>query len=237
MAFKYSFILLALCIGYCSAQAGLIPIDAPFNADTFCKQISRDGNYPFPNDCSKFASCTGDIATFQSCSADLFYNPASDNCVFQKDVECLHRIAENVCYKAKDSGFGHFTIPRSGTLRQLTLQHKSGFVSCDASNSAAESFWGCGLGFRSVQMATVVTRQNNTLLFPFFALGTDGYYGLARTDFRSRTLTLYNFDGEIQITKGEKIRIWHGEDLVNQGEEGNNSGEHCVDVWAVLKRE
>ena len=85
-------------------------------------------------------------------------------------------------------------------------------------------------------MGTVVTRQNNNLLFPFFRLGTDGYYGLARTDFRSATLTLYNFDKEIQIRKGEVIRIWHGEDLVNQGEEENNGGEHCVDVWAVLER-
>ena len=81
---------------------------------------------------------------------------------------------------------------------------------------------------------TVVTREDNSVLFPFFKLDGDGYYGLARTDTFSRQLTLYNFDNDIQVQKGEQIRLWHSEDLFKKNEQ-NNGGEHCVRVWAVIK--
>lgn len=57
-----------------------------------------------------------------------------------------------MCYGAKDNSFGKFIMQRGGSLYQLTLEHVSGYVSCDVTNVKAKSNWGCGIGFKSVQM-------------------------------------------------------------------------------------
>ena len=218
------------------AQAGLerLLLENAFNSDTFC-QNRIDGNYVVPRVCNQFAQCTGKgRLDIQNCPSSLFYDPSKDACDFANKVQCLEYQGD-VCYGAKDSSFGRFKLRRSGKLYQLTLEHKSGFVSCDATNPRANSNWGCGVGFRSVQMGTVVTRRNDSVVFPFFALQDDGYYFLARTDTFSRTLTLLNFTRDISVSASEELRVWHSEDLVNKdNEEVNNGGKHCVRVWAVI---
>lgn len=217
------------------AQAGLeqLPLENAFNQTTFC-QSRNDGNHVIPRVCNQFAQCSGDVTFIQNCPSSLFYDVSENQCDYANQIRCLEYQGD-VCYGAKDSSFGTFTLSRSGKLYQLTLEHQSGFVSCDASNPNANSNWGCGVGFESVKMGTVVTRSDNSLVYPFFALDTNGYYFLARTDTFSRTLTLYNFNGEVSVSTTEVFRIWHGEDLINNNnDEANNGGTHCVRVWAVI---
>ena len=204
-----------------------------FDETTFCLN-NADGNYAIPRVCNKFAQCTGSSISFQTCPSSLFYDASNDQCNYANEIRCLE-YQEDVCYGAKHNSFGTFQLKRSGKLYQLTLEHKSGFVSCDVANPSANSKWGCGIGPNSARMGTVVTRSDDSLVYPFFALDADGYYGLARTDAFSRTLTLFNFNGEISVSTTEVFRIWHGEDLINNNNaELNNGGTHCVRVWAVI---
>ena len=205
-----------------------------YNAKTFCRRNLGDGNYQFPQECSKFVTRSNEKPHVTECPDNLQFNPTKNYCDYPLNVRCLE-LQGSVCYGAKGDSFGIFTIKRGGALRQLTLEHKSGYVSCDVNNPNAKSNWGCGVGFLSVRMGTVVTRRNNSLLFPFFKLSEKGYYGLARTDTFSRLLTLYNFDKSIRVWKGETIRLWHGEDLVKKNQQ-DNGGKHCVNAWAIIEQ-
>lgn len=204
-----------------------------YDAATFCATRSN-GNFAFPQRCTKYVTCSNGSPHVTTCPGNLHYNPSTDACVYPLSFRCLE-FQGTVCYGAKDNAFGTFKMQREGKLRQLTLEHESGFVSCDTAIPAANSNWGCGIGFLSVRMGTVVTRASNALLFPFFELDNTGYYGLARTDAFSRTLTLYNFDKEIKVWNQETMRIWHGEDLVKMNEQ-NNGGTHCVNVYAIIEQ-
>ena len=210
-----------------------ITLSEKYNATTFCTTKS-DGNYAFPQRCTKYVTCSNGAPFVITCPGNLHYNPSTNQCDYPLTFRCLE-FQGTVCYGAKNNAFDTFEMTRGGKLRQLTLEHKSGFVSCDIANPSAKSNWGCGVGVLSVRMGTVVTRSNNAVLFPFFALDNNGYYGLARTDTFSRTLTLYNFDKEIEVWNQETMRVWHSEDLVKNNEQ-NNGGTHCVNVYAIFEQ-
>lgn len=215
-----------------SDYASVLYIYIEFKLEEFCTNRA-DGNYQHPIKCTYFISCSGNRVFERPCLPgfpSLFYNLQLDQCDYPSNVQCLELQGE-ACYGAKDSSFGTITMLRGGTLRQLSLEHSSGFVSCNITNPKANSNWGCGIGFLSVKMGTVVTYTNDTVVFTDFKLDKEGYYFLARTDTFSRALTLFDFDEKIQVEQGQQLRIWHGEDLVNKNEE-NNGGQHCVRVWA-----
>ncbi|XP_078585736.1 uncharacterized protein LOC144867557 [Branchiostoma floridae x Branchiostoma japonicum] len=58
------------------------------SGDGFSCEGMEDGNYPDPEDCSKFYTCSNGKPTHMSCPADLYYNEKTDQCDYLQNVNC-----------------------------------------------------------------------------------------------------------------------------------------------------
>jgi len=140
-----------------------------------------------------------------------------------------------VCFGARNDQFGRFHVPSSGKLGAIKLVHRYGYMSCDTRNISYWSYWGCGdnpWDDIKVLVDVVITTSANHILLPptqFITLGTKwskipGYNSL------SPELVMSVFFNPHWVTSGEELRLWYGEDLVNQSE-GDNGGTSCCDVY------
>ena len=139
-----------------------------------------------------------------------------------------------VCFEAKTNQFGRFYAPSSGKLAAIKLVHRYGYVSCHTGSTSHWSYWGCGAEpcLRG-QVNVVITTSANHVLLPsskFITTGTKrskipGHNSL------SPELVLSVFSQPHGVTAGQELRLWYGEDLVNQSE-GDNGGRACCDVYA-----
>ena len=138
-----------------------------------------------------------------------------------------------VCFGARNNHFGRFYTPSGGRLAAVKLVHLFGYVSCHTASSTNWSFWGCG--FLSGYVNMVITTSGNRILLPPNQFMQNRY----KAGKWSRIHGYGPFSPQLIMTrfypfwvrKGEELRVWYGEDLMNWTE-GDNGGAVCCDVYA-----
>ncbi|XP_066920978.1 uncharacterized protein [Clytia hemisphaerica] len=238
---KYGILFCLLYLGYNNAQLPE-PQFKRYNRNTICEDrgiYETDTPLAMPDSCNEFVKCAHGKTFIFQCPLNLKYVESKGWCDYPSSnnpAGCLEYQGET-CYGTKEDNYGKFNMKRAGKIQQITLVHKSGYVTCDKSKPEYKSDWGCFItdSVLSTYVGTVVTRQDNSILFPFFKLRDDGYYFINhRNGQKFYRMTLYKVLPKTQIVvrKDEEIRIWWGQDLLNINED-KSAGRHCVEVYAV----
>lgn len=114
-----------------------------------------------------------------------------------------------------------------GAILTMKLQYISGFVTCNNRTLPYGSHWACGKGS---SIATIITSAAKKVVFP------EDYkeeaYSLAGYHANSSELVFPPLSLPLKVTNGEEYQIWYNEDFVD-GEEFNNDGQTCVNVYAL----
>ena len=138
-----------------------------------------------------------------------------------------------VCFEARNNQFGTFYVPSSGNLAAIKLVHRYGNVSCHTGSTSNWSYWGCGADppLRG-QVNVVITASANYVLFPpdRFNASDTKWYKIPGYNSLSPELVLSRFSHPYWVDSSQELRLWYGEDLVNQSEE-DNDGRACCDVY------
>ena len=137
--------------------------------------------------------------------------------------------AENICYKAKDSGFGVINLKQEGLIRGIKLEHVSGKLTSDIFHSYRANLSGCNSRTKSNEavLSTVITDADNQVAFP--ANSNSSKVAV------SHVLVFTNFVYPNYFDKGQELRIWYNSDLLDFTE-FYNGGIHCVNVYATIQR-
>lgn len=135
---------------------------------------------------------------------------------------------KNVCFGAKDSKFGSFTIKKKGIITTVKLVHRSGKISCYGGSGGLSNF-GCNQN----RIETLITGDNNQIMFPE-KVGGRGEYVLPGYTDNSHEIVLDNPNNNAYVSIGQHLRIWYGEDYKKRGE-GDNQGRSCVDVYVIIR--
>ena len=137
--------------------------------------------------------------------------------------------AENICYKAKDSGFGVINLKQEGLIRGIKLEHVSGKLTCDIFHSYRANLSGCNSRTKSNEavLSTVITDADNQVVFPANSNSSKAAV--------SHVLVFTNFVYPNYFDKGQELRIWYNSDLLDFTE-FYNGGIHCVNVYATIQR-
>ena len=142
-----------------------------------------------------------------------------------------------VCFGAKGDQFGKFFVPTGGRLASIKLVHFYGYVTCDKRDKRFWSYWGCSTYLRALQdkVNVVITNSSNHILLPSsqFMYESDKWSILQGYNSFSPEIVLSVFSNPLAVVKGQELRLWFGEDLVNRSE-GDNDGKSCCDVYARL---
>ena len=140
-----------------------------------------------------------------------------------------------VCFGAKGNTNGWFTALTSGNLVAVKLVHLFGYVSCHVNDGTFWSFWGCGEnhGLKAL-VDTVITDDHNNILMPPTELvknhGLVKWSKIPGYNSQSPEIVLSRFS-PTSVGRGQRLRLWYGEDLANLSE-GDNGGKVCCKVYA-----
>lgn len=132
-----------------------------------------------------------------------------------------------VCFGAKNDAFGNFNVTSHGTILTMRLVYISGFVTCNSRTVPYGSHWACKKGSN---IATIVTSAAKNVIFPEDYKNKS--YSLVGYHANSSELVFPPRSKPLKVTNGEEYQIWYNEDFVN-GEEFNNDGQTCVNVYAL----
>ncbi|KAM7440898.1 hypothetical protein ABFA07_010001 [Porites harrisoni] len=141
-----------------------------------------------------------------------------------------------VCFGARNDSYGTFHITESGLINTFKLVHINGSVLC--SEDVLPSYWGCNhTNYGNTTLLTVITFQNRTALWlADYKMGEPRKckysYGIKGTGVNATELVFNELPSPISAFVGQEFQIWFGQDLANCTEY-NNSGQTCVDVYAL----
>ncbi|XP_068713822.1 uncharacterized protein [Montipora foliosa] len=142
-----------------------------------------------------------------------------------------------VCFGAKGDQFGKFFVSASGRLASIKLVHFYGYVTCAKGDKRFWSYWGCSIYYGSLKekVNIVITNSANHILLPSsqFMDGSNKWSSLQGYNSFSPEIVLSVFSNPSVVVKGQELRLWYGEDLMNSAE-GDNDGKSCCDVYARL---
>jgi len=140
-----------------------------------------------------------------------------------------------VCFGARDNQFGKFLVPTGGKLASIKLDHLYGFVTCQKSVANYWSYWGCSTYHGSLKdhIDVAITTSANRILLPSskFITSSTKWSRIPGYNSFSPQLVMSAFSNPPSVTKGQQLRLWYGEDLVNKSE-SDNDGKACCDVYA-----
>lgn len=132
-----------------------------------------------------------------------------------------------VCYGAKGDSYGSFTYGKNIFVSAFKLVYLSGYVSCDGSR---KSNWCCDPN--KSNLCTVITDGHNNVIAPNPKPSNIRSYTILGYTSSSPDLVFCR-DTTLCVFSTTEIRLWYAEDLLNTSE-GDNSGETCADVYALL---
>ncbi|XP_028402253.1 uncharacterized protein LOC114525227 [Dendronephthya gigantea] len=138
----------------------------------------------------------------------------------------------HACVGTRDNSFHELTYNGpSSFVGAVKLVHTSGYVS----NSAAKkgSYWG---GNTVTALAMLITDDLNRIVYPSTRVTTvssNGWYKLPRYTGVSPNLVFSDTGAPQYFEKGNKIRIWYGEDW-SGFTESDNHGKACMRVYFHL---
>ena len=143
-----------------------------------------------------------------------------------------------VCFGAKDSTYGGFKIPSSGSIINFKLTYLSGSVNCYAPNPGYKSNWGCKYPSISTHpMGTHITDSNRNHVLPkdeYLNGGPGcGYYKFPWATPDSPELIFDDFAVPMSVISDQEFQLWFGEDLVNCGESDNGLKKTCAEVYGL----
>jgi len=153
------------------------------------------------------------------------------------DTEVL--AGSNVCFSAA-SGFGAFTVPRSGVVTAVRLAYKYGGTTCEVNSPISN--WGCTTRFGANSMQVAVVTPQNQLVLP--ATGTSGFFGFQAVAgiIVAYDLAPYNYNSPEIVLNGPATPMAAGTALglahleaVAQQWTGDNSGTTCADVYLTYQ--
>merc|ERR1711962_277866 len=116
--------------------------------------------------------------------------------------------ASNVCFGARNSGFGKFTLKNEGRISAVKLVHRSGFVSCVGparkDYQKYKSKWGCGSWWsdtRELAVMVYVTDKYDRVVSPKTLVENKSNvrYTLVGFDSNSKELVLSYAFGIVKI--------------------------------------
>ena len=125
-------------------------------------------------------------------------------------------------------------IAESGLIYTFKLVHLNGSVSCA---HGYFSRWGCTHEYYGTKrLLTVITFQNGTA-FPLADYEREQgcryfSYKIEGVDVNERELRFNNLPSPISVSGGQELQLWFAEDLTQDCDESNNSGQTCADVYA-----
>ena len=130
--------------------------------------------------------------------------------------------------------------PEVTSLEILPLQlvWRYGYVSCDTRVTSYPSYWGCSDNpVTGPRVNVVITNLSNHILLPPNQFIDDvtnhqTWYTIPGYNSLSPELVLSVFLNQISLSSNQVLRLWCGEDLVNQYE-GDNGGRVCADVYST----
>ncbi|XP_028405430.1 uncharacterized protein LOC114527909 [Dendronephthya gigantea] len=138
------------------------------------------------------------------------------------------------CIGAKDNSFADITYNGpSSFVNAVKLVHTSGYVSNRMSTKKG-SLWGDPQ--RSKSLGILITDDLNRILYPSPRLTTIsnyGWYTLPRYTGLSPNLVFSDSGAPQYFEKGNKLRIWYGEDWSGYTEIDNH-GNSCMKVFLHL---
>ena len=116
------------------------------------------------------------------------------------------------------------------------LKHVNGSLTCHKKFPGLKSLWGCSDPPNIKEdIMTVITDVDNKIVFPAFPKPDfNGWKGFTVPGVNAKTsqvLVYMNLASPKFFIKGQQLRIWYSEDLVNQWTE-DNEGDHCVEAYA-----
>ena len=145
--------------------------------------------------------------------------------------------SEPVCFGARGNQFGRFYIPPGGgNIGAIKLVYLYGYVSCDTRYSTHWSYCGCAYhGGVKQRISIAITTSANHILLPASQLIPDAslWSTIPGYDSQSPELVLTFFNHPRQMTSGQELRLWYGEDLASSTE-GDNGGRVCCDVYGLF---
>ena len=144
---------------------------------------------------------------------------------------------ESVCYKAKNS-HGKFRITKQGLIHTFKLVHRRGSLKC--AQHIPATFWGCTHDtFRDQTLSTVITYKNKSVL-PLAEYRSIRIHKCAKysykiegIDVNSTELLFNHLPSPISVSNGQEFKIWYNEALPPSNCAQDNTGEICVDVYAL----
>ena len=143
-----------------------------------------------------------------------------------------------MCFGARDDQFGKFLVSTGGKLASVKLVHLYGYVNCQTNMDNYWSYWGCSTYHGGVKdhVNVAITTSANQILLPSSKFMTDSYKSqlwsrIPGYNSFSPELVMSAFSNPPSVTKGQELRLWYGEDLVNSTE-NDNAGKACCDVYA-----
>jgi len=137
-----------------------------------------------------------------------------------------------VCFGARGNQFGRFYIPPGGgNIGAIKLVYLYGYVSCAAQDYTRWSHWGCS----GQEISIAITTSANHILLPASQLIPHAHLWskIPGYDSQSPELVLTFFNHPRQMTSGQELRLWYGEDLASYTE-GDNGGRVCCDVYGLF---
>ncbi|XP_028399154.1 uncharacterized protein LOC114522620 [Dendronephthya gigantea] len=139
------------------------------------------------------------------------------------------KIAFNKCVGARYNHYREFTYRGSSMfITAMKLVHRNGWIGC---SPGSYTRWGCSIA-GNYETNMIVTDTRNIVMYPsptLVTLRTGGWYDLAGY-YRNSPKLVFSDPGLRYLYRGQKIRIWYGEDLFNY-RESNNHGFTCMDVY------
>ena len=157
------------------------------------------------------------------------------NCIYFSLDPWIKVNTAPVCFGARDDQFGKFFVPSSGKLASVKLVHVYGYVTCDTNKAYHWSYWGCGKhsSLTNHVDATVTTSDGQVLLrsSQFITDVTHKWSLIPGYNSPSPELVLSAFSNPPNVTGGQELRLWYGEDLANSSD-ADNGGKSCCDIYA-----
>lgn len=149
-----------------------------------------------------------------------------------------------VCIGAKDNSFGTFVSPFNGKVKTFRLVHLSGGVAHVGwpLDYTGLGNWGTKAYFMLLLLRTFpmrielhVTHENNTRITPPPGYPLDMDYDRMGYDLPGFTnmspeLIFPEISPQITVKKGQRFRIWFGQDL-SDNTDFDNLGTTCADVY------
>ena len=141
-----------------------------------------------------------------------------------------------MCFGARDKQPGKFKVPLHGKMGGVRLVHLYGYVSCHTPDKPHWSPWGCGSGAQQEINAVITNDKNQQLLPPTEFLSSKypkgKWHKIPGYNSMSPVIELKVFKDPLNVSAGQELRLWYGEDLTNWTVH-DNGGRTCADVFIL----